>query len=138
MAQVTMDSREYLELVDKARLLDQLEQEMLDNVEVRLDPESSYNKFQLHITPTLSQRTKAGIIKRAVDTVKDNEWIMDYLLQDNRHFLNIVHGNLTYNWNEQPEQNEVDLFKDKEFKKAWDAAIERREAESAKAEEEEE
>ena len=40
MAQVTMDSKEYLEMVEKIRHLEQVEKDMLNNVEVELNLES--------------------------------------------------------------------------------------------------
>lgn len=135
MAQVTMDSKEYLELVDKVRKLERVEQEMLDKVVIHMDQESEWNKCQIHITPVFTPEVEEAIITRVVDELKDKDWMMDYLIKDNRHFLNITGGNLTYNWNEQAEQGEVDLFKNKEFKKAWDAAKKR--AEETVAEEEE-
>ena len=39
MAQVTMDSKEYLEMVEKIRHLEQVEKDMLNNVEVELNLE---------------------------------------------------------------------------------------------------
>ena len=43
MAQVTMTSQEYLEMVEAVRRLEQLEKEMIDPVEVEEDLERQHN-----------------------------------------------------------------------------------------------
>ena len=131
MAQVTMDSKEYLELVDKARKLDSIEQAMVEGVQIKVDQESAYSKFHMEVMPTFTAEAHERIIGQVVDAIKGENWLVDYLYQDNKHFLNVARGSITYNWNEQAEQGEVDLLKNKEFKKVWDEA--RKRAESSEA-----
>ena len=64
MAQVTMTSQEYLEMVEAIRRLEQLEKDMLDNVEVEVDLESSYNKCSIEIVPTFTAKVQKQVIVR--------------------------------------------------------------------------
>lgn len=125
MAQVTMDGKEYLELIAKARKLEQIEQEMVKNVQIALDPESTYRKFNVSITPVFTDKARNSVISRVVDEIKDQQWLIDFLFEENRHFLNMKDGYISYNWDDKPEPWEVDLCTDKAFKAAWDAAAER-------------
>lgn len=120
MAQVTMSSQEYLELVEKVRRLDQLEKDMLDAVEIELNPGSSYQKFHLNTQFVMSKKVEHQIVRKIVDTIKDVDAVMDELIADNKHFLDIGRGVITYNWDERPDKGEIDLFTDKAFKEAWD------------------
>ena len=120
MAQVTMTSQEYLELVEKVRRLDQLEKDMFDAVEVELDPDSSYQKFHLNTQLVMSKKVEHQVVRKIVDAIKDVDAVMDDLIVDNKHFLDIGRGVITYNWDERPDKGEIDLFTDKAFKEAWD------------------
>lgn len=120
MAQVTMSSQEYLELVEKVRRLDQLEKDMLDAVEIELNLDSSYQKFRLDTQFVMSKKVEHQVVRKIVDAIKDVDAVMDDLIADNKHFLNISHGAITYNWDDRPDKGEIDLFTDKAFKEAWD------------------
>ena len=120
MAQVTMTSQEYLELVEKVRRLDQLEKDMLDAVEIELTPDSSYHKFRLNTQLVMSKKVEPQVVRKIVDAIKDVDAVMDELIADNKHFLDIGRGVITYNWDEHPDKGEIDLFTDKAFKEAWD------------------
>lgn len=131
MAQVTMTSQEYLELVDKARRLDQVEQLMLENVKVNVDLESSYNKYDIEIVPTFTEKMQRQVISKIVGVITSEPVVMDHLFEDNKHFLNIKSGYISYSWDDMPREHDVDLFTDKTFKAAWDKAKQR--AEEAEA-----
>ncbi|MGI5933029.1 MAG: hypothetical protein ACOX8G_10930 [Eubacterium sp.] len=120
MAQVTMSSQEYLELVEKVRRLDQLEKDMLDAVEIELTLDSSYQKFRLNTQFVMSKKVEHQVIRKIVDAIKDVDAVMDDLIADNRHFLDLSRGVITYSWDEHPDKGEIDLFTDKAFKEAWD------------------
>ena len=135
MAQVTMTSQEYLEMVETIRRLEQLEKDMLDNVEVEVDLESSYNKCSIEIVPTFTAKVQKQVISKIVGVIAAEPIVMDHLFEENRHFLNLNSGYISSNWNDMPREHEVDLFTDKTFKAAWDKAKQREEeAEAVDAE----
>ena len=131
MAQVTMTSQEYLEMVDTVRRLEQLEKDMLDNVEVEVDLESSYNKCSIEIVPTFTAKAQKQMISKIVGVIAAEPIVMDHLFEENKHFLNLNSGYISGNWDDIPREHEVDLFTDKTFKAAWDKAKQREEAAEA-------
>ena len=131
MAQVTMTSQEYLEMVEAIRRLEQLEKDMLDNVEVEVDLESSYNKCSIEIVPTFTAKVQKQVISKIVGVITAEPIVMDHLFEENKHFLNLNSGYISSNWDDMPREHEVDLFTDKTFKAAWDKAKQREEAAEA-------
>ena len=131
MAQVTMTSQEYLEMVDTVRRLEQVEKDMLDNVEVELNLESSYNKVSIEIVPTFTAKIQKQMVSKIVGVITAEPIVMDHLLMENKHFLSIKDGYICSNWDDKPGEHEVDLFTDKAFKAAWDKAKQREEASEA-------
>ena len=135
MAQVTMTSQEYLEMVETVRRLEQLEKDMLDNVEVEVDLESSYNKCSIEIVPTFTAKVQKQVISKIVGVIAAEPIVMDHLFEENKHFLNLNSGYISSNWDDMPREHDVDLFTDKTFKAAWDKAKQRaEEAEAINAE----
>lgn len=135
MAQVTMTSQEYLDMVDAVRRLEQIEKDMLDNVEIKLNLESMYNKCSIEIVPTFTTKIQKQIVSKIVGVITAEPIVMDHLFKENRHFLNIKDGYINSSWNDMPKEHEVDLFTDKTFKAAWDKAKQRaEEAEAVDAE----
>ena len=131
MAQVTMTSQEYLEMVDAVRRLEQVEKDMLDNVEIELNLESSYDKCSIEIVPTFTAKIQKQMVSKIVGVIIAEPIVMDHLFEENKHFLNIMDGYIRYNWDDEPREHEVDLFTDKTFKAAWDKAKQREEAAEA-------
>ena len=131
MAQVTMTSQEYLEMVEAVRRLEQLEKDMLDNVEVELNLESSYNKCRIEIVPTFTAKIQKQMVSKIVGVITAEPIVMDHLFMENKHFLSIKDGYICSNWGDEPGEHEVDLFTDKVFKAAWDKAKQRAEAAEA-------
>ena len=127
MAQVTMTSQEYLEMVDTVRRLEQLEKAMLDNVEVELNLESSYNKCSIEIVPTFTAKVQKQVISKIVGVIAAEPVVMDHLFEENEHFLNIKNGYISSSWDDMPREHEVDLLMDETFKAAWDKAKQREE-----------
>ena len=131
MAQVTMTSQEYLEMVEAIRRLEQLEKDMLDNVEVEVDLESSYNKCSIEIVPTFTAKVQKQVISKIVGVITSEPVVMDHLFEENEHFLNIKNGYISSSWDDMPREHEVDLLMDETFKAAWDKAKQREEAAEA-------
>ena len=135
MAQVTMTSQEYLEMVEAVRRLEQLEKDMLDNVEVEVDLESCYNKCSIEIVPTFTAKVQKQVISKIVGVITAEHIVMDHLFEENRHFLNLNSGYISSNWDDMPREHEVDLLMEETFKAAWDKAKQReKEAEAIDAE----
>lgn len=131
MAQVTMTSQEYLEMVDAVRRLEQLEKDMLDNVEVEVDLVSSWDKCSIEIVPTFTAKAQKQVIDKIVGVITAEPIVMDHLFVENKHFLDIKSGYISSNWDDEPREHEVDLFTDKTFKAAWDKAKQREEVSEA-------
>ena len=131
MAQVTMTSQEYLEMVDAVRRLEQVEKDMLDNVEIELNLESSYNKCRIEIVPTFTAKIQKQMVSKIVGVITAEPIVMDHLFEENRHFLNLNSGYISSNWDDMPREHEVDLLMEETFKAAWDKAKQR--AEEAEA-----
>ena len=135
MAQVTMTSQEYLDMVDAVRRLEQLEKDMLDNVEIELNLESIYNKFSIEIVPTFTTKIQEQVVSKIVGVITAEPILMDQLFKENRHFLNIKSSYIGSHWDDEPKKYEVDLLTDEVFKAAWDKAKQREEeAEAVDAE----
>lgn len=131
MAQVTMTSQEYLEMVDAVRRLEQLEKDMLDNVEVELNLESSYNKCSIEIVPTFTAKMQRQIVSKIVEVIAAEPVVMDNLFEENKHFLDIKSGYISHHWDDKPEKHEVDLFTNKTFEAAWNKTKQRAEESDA-------
>lgn len=131
MAQVTMTSQEYLEMVGAVKCLEQLEKDMLDNVEVELNLESRYNKCCIEIIPAFTAKMQRQIVSKIVGVVVAEPIVMDHLFKENKHVLNIKSGYIINNWDDKLGKHEVDLFTDKTFKAAWDKAKQRAEKSDA-------
>lgn len=137
MAQVTMTSEEYLELIAKVRRLDKLEQDIVDGITVELRPDGTYSKYNIHVQPVMTQETEQRVVRKIVDAIKDVDYVMDDLVREDAHFFNPTNGYINSRWNNKPEPGEIDLLKDKAFKVAWDAEQARLARKTAEDEEEE-
>ena len=121
MAQVTMTSEEYLELIAKVRRLDKLEQDIVDGITVELRPDGTYSKCNIHVQPVMTQETEQRVVRKIVDAIKDVDYVMDDLVREDAHFFNPTNGYISSHWSNTPEPGEIDLLKDKVFKATWDA-----------------
>lgn len=134
MAQVTMDSKEYLEFVDKARQLEVLKSRMVDGCEISVDLERSWNPVNVAFHPIFPQDTLDQIVELVADAIIAVPEVVGRLVAENEHFLNLVSGHINSHWDDTPERDEVDLLLNRTFKAAWEEA---KQAEVAECEEEE-
>ena len=134
MAQVTMDSKEYLEFVDKARQLEALKSRILDECEVSVDPERSWGPVNVIFHPVFPQDTLDQIVELVTDAIVAVPEAVGKLVAENEHFLNLLTGHVNSHWDDKPERNDVDLLLNKKFKAAWEEA---KQAEVVECEEEE-
>ena len=122
MAQVTMDSKEYLEFVDKARQLEALKSRILNECEVSVDPERSWGPVNVIFHPVFPQDTLDQIVELVTDAIVAVPEAVGKLVAENEHFLNLLTGHVNSHWDDTPERNEVDLLLNKKFKAAWEEA----------------
>ncbi len=134
MANVTMTSVEYLEFVDYARDLEQVEREMIDNVQIEPNLESNYKKYTLNITPTFTEKIRMAVVNKIAKVLITETEIMDSLYANNSHYVDIKNNMITWSCYEKPDKNLLDLCTYIPFKTAWDKAKCR--AEEAKEKEE--
>lgn len=136
MAQVTMDSKEYLVLIDKERQLDVLKSRMVDEVEIKVDMEDSWG-CGVHISyhTVIPQDTMDQIVERITDAVLAEPRAIARLVEDNTHFLNISSGSINSHWDDLPAEDEVDLLQNREFRTAWEAVKQEKEQEDENDEE---
>lgn len=130
MAQVTMDSKEYLVLIDKERQLDILKSRMVDELEITVDMDDYWNcGVRISFHPIIPQDTMDQIVERLTDTVVHNPEVMSRLVGNDAHFLNILSGRFTSHWDDQPADDEVNLLQNKKFRAAWEATKQKEEQE---------
>ena len=132
MANVTMTSVEYLELVDYARDLEQLKRDMIDNVEIEIRPDSTCRRYGLDIIPTFTEDMKRAVCRKIAKVIIEDTEIMDTLYKNDSHYVDLSNNLITYCWDRQDKKNFLDLCVDASFKIAWDKA--KRRAKEAKAE----
>lgn len=136
MAQVTMDSKEYLELIDKQRQLATLKSRMVDEMEITVDMNDSWGcGVYISFHPIIPQDTMDQITERVTDTVVAEPEAMSRLVENNAHFLNILSGRIVSHWDDQPAEDEVDLLQNKKFRTAWEATKQEKEQEDKEDEE---
>lgn len=122
MAQVTMDSKEYLEFVDKARQLEVLKSRMVDECEISVDLERSWSPVNVTFHPVFPQDTLDQIVELVTDAIVAVPEAVGKLVAENEHFLNLASGHINSHWDDTPERDEVDLLLNKKFKAAWEEA----------------
>ena len=136
MAQVTMDSKEYLVLIDKEKQLDVLKSRMVDELEIKVDMSDSWGcGVYISFHPIIPQDTMDQITERVTDTVVAEPEAMSRLVENNAHFLNILSGRIVSHWDDQPAEDEVDLLQNKKFRTAWEATKQEKEQEDKEDEE---
>lgn len=133
MAQVTMDSKEYLEFVDKVHQLEVLKSRMVDGCEISVDLERSWSPVNVAFHPIFPQDTLDQIMELVADAIIAVPEAVGKLVAENEHFLNLASGHINSHWDDTPERDEVDLLLNRKFKAAWEA----KQAEVAEWEEEE-
>ena len=137
MANVTMTSVEYLELVDYARDLEQLKRDMIDNVKIEIRPDSTYRRYGLNIIPTFTEDMKRAVCRKIAKAIIEDTEIMDTLYKNDSHYVDLSNSLITYCWDIQDKKNFLDLCVDASFKIAWDKAERRAKEAKAEAEAEE-
>ena len=127
MAQVTMDSKEYLELVNAQRELEQLKKDMVDGFSFKYS-ENAYQKYHCKFDPVIPDDAKEQIISRVIDECINVSELMQVCRQNNLTVFNLRTMQLTMHWSTL-ESCEVDLMEYPDFQVAFNAFVEETEEE---------
>lgn len=128
MAQVTMDSKEYIELLDKSRAWDRLNERLVEETTVEVS-EDHYRGYRIDFAFPYTKEAKTGIARKVAKALAESDAVMHTMVAEQTTVLDLNGGYVGRNWNENKE-HEVDLMQVPEFKAKYEAI-------SAEAEEEE-
>lgn len=128
MAQVTMDSKEYIELLDKTRAWDTMTEKLIQGTEVEVS-EEYYNGYQIRIPFEMPKKAMLGIAQKVVDVLTQSDEIMHKVVREETTMLDLQSGYLARNWNDN-RTYQMDLMTIPKFKAKYEAIV-------AEAEEEE-
>ena len=127
MAQVTMDSREYIELLDKVRAWDDMCNKMVAETEIRVG-EDYHSGYRIEMAFVMPEKTKMAVARKVAAAVASSEQAMKYLVEDGYTMLDLVSGYIGRDWGENKE-HEVSLLKFPEFKARYEELKAEQEAE---------
>lgn len=133
MAKVEMTGYEYMELVDKARKLDSLKQELVDAVTVKIEhDEDDEDKVRTHAyyNFTYPDELLRQIRDNVAEQLAKDPKAVKYLYTDDSPCFVVSSGYFTRDWGMNKDKNTVDLRENANFRKIWESF--------KKAEEEEE
>lgn len=128
MAQVTMDSKEYIELLDKARAWDRLNERLVEETTVEVN-EDYYRGYRIDFAFAFTPEAKMGITYKVAKALAESDAVMRTMVAEQTTVLDMNNGYVSRNWNDNKE-HEADLMQVPEFKAKYEAI-------SAEAEEEE-
>lgn len=117
MAQVTMDSKEYLELIATQRELEQIKKDMVAGFSFKYDADSYQNyrcKFGLVIPEDVKERIIAKVLNECINTPE----MMQACWQNNLTVFNLSTMQLSMHWSSM-ESYEVDLMEYPDFQVAY-------------------
>lgn len=132
MAQVTMDSKEYLELIAAQRELEQLKKDMLAGFSFSYD-ENSYNKYRSRFNLVIPKDVQEQITEVVVKKCVESPELMKECWQDNLTVFDMDNMTLTRHWTTL-EKNSVDLMEYPDFQTAYNLCGEEETAEDKEEE----
>ena len=129
MAQVSMDAREYNELVRKAEAYDELIKQLGDNLEVSFDNSTKWRPVGITLHTTFGEHLNRHLVRIAATQLAKISEAMDYLVGENEYIFDMEKTYITDpNWDERLRKNQYDMrYECKSFKDAWNAATKRAE-----------
>ncbi len=129
MAQVSMDAREYNELMRKAEAYDELVKKLGENLEVNFDDSTKWRPVSVTLHTTFGDHLNRRLVRIAAEQLAKNEKAMDYLIGENEYIFDMEKTCTTDpNWDERLRKDQYDMrYECKNFKDAWDAATQRAE-----------
>lgn len=120
MAQVTMDSKEYLELIYKAKAWDEHQAAMLENFTVRTGNDY-YNNYHIGYDEVFPKAVLQSMAKQVVETVVACPEAMKFMHQNHETVFDARRMTVSRRWDDNLALWQVDLMKYPEFKKAFEA-----------------
>lgn len=123
MAKVEMTGFEYMELMDKARELDALKQELVDAVEVKVDVDE--DDGNVSVCAYYDFTYPNSLLKQIRDNVaeqlaKDPKAVKNLYINDSPCMI-VSSGYFTRDWGTSRDKNTVDLRENANFKKVWES-----------------
>lgn len=128
MAHVIMKDDEYLAMTKKCEEYDKLRQKMVKACEVVVakDNEGKMAQYSINIAHVFNPEVKDMIINKVVTGLIEYDDVMDKLVEQEYHTLDLKNGWLSYSWHtKQGEEDLYDLLDNSLFKEAWDKAVAR-------------
>lgn len=131
MAKVEMTGFEYMELMDKARELDALKQELVDAVEIKVDRDEEDGNVNVRAYYDFTY--PAALLKQIRDNVaeqlaKEPE-VVKGLYNNDSPCLVVSSAYFTRDWGMNKDKNTVDLRENANFRKVWESFKEAEEEE---------
>ena len=132
MAKVEMTGYEYMELMDKARTLDSLKQDLVNalTVEIEHDDEdddkvSVRAYYDFPYPEELLRQIRDNVAEQLVKDPK----AVKYLYNESSPCLIVPSGYFTRDWGMNQYKNSVDLRENENFRKVWQACEQEEEEE---------
>lgn len=122
MAQVTMDSKEYLELIAMQRELEQIKKDMVAGFSFKYDADS-YQNYRCKFDLIIPDGVKEQIISKVIHTCVNTPEMMQACWQNNLTVFNLSTMQLSMHWSSM-EDYEVDLMEYQDFQIAFNKYVE--------------
>lgn len=123
MAKVEMTGFEYMELVDKARKLEALNQELVDAVEVKVDVDEDDRSVSVRAYYDFTYPD--ALLKQIRDNVAEqlakDPKAVESLYNNDNPCLVVSGGYFTRDWGTSRDKNTVDLRENANFRKVWES-----------------
>lgn len=122
MAQVTMDSKEYLEMITQIRELEQLKRDLIEGFTFDYN-EDSYSGYTCSYKNVIPVDVRKAIVAKVVQTCVSNTELMQTLCVEQRVVFDLSTMTMVRDWGYN-EEHYIGLLNYPEFKKAYQAACE--------------
>lgn len=130
MAKVEMAGFEYMELVDKARKLDTLNQSLVNAVEVKIEQnEDDKVSVRAYYDFTYPKELLRQIRDNVAEQLAKDPKAVKYLYNNDSPCLVVSSGYFTRDWGMSKDKNTVDLRENENFRKVWQACEQEEEEE---------
>ena len=131
MAKVEMTGYEYMELMDKARKLDVLKQDLVDAVTVEIDHDDEDDKVSVraYYDFTYPKELLKQIRDNVAEQLAKDPKAVKYLYKNDSPCMIVSSGYFTRDWGMNQYKNSVDLRENENFRKVWQACEQEEEEE---------
>lgn len=118
MAQVTMDSKEYLELIAAQRELEQIKKDMIAGFTFKYD-EDAYQKYRSAFKHIIPKAVQDAIVDKVVDVCVKTPELMQECHAEGLTCFDLESMQLSRNWNFGQDKNSVDLLEYPDFQASY-------------------